>query len=352
MVSYHVLRLPPRPCADNLVAVIHAIGLDASAVPLALRVGPDNGDLLRRVVAVIELAHFLEVAILGNVVVGHFVLQVTPHLLHRLLPLLFLLRHGTEVLPELPVLFAIHLQAILPVHGASLQATPVVEAPPELVDLHEVVGVELVGPRVNLIELATDGLVVKLHPRRAIDILDVGPRVLIDGLAVELDLPCGERQHPWDVVPADLVHAGGRAGAVGEDDADATQRLLPLAHDDGADVEEGGNSVARADDLQQVHGAHQAALHELLSLLMVAIGVIGSAHPFEGLLDNMEATTCVEDVEVRRGEEWPVVHLLLQHLVAHVNAGHVGVDAVLAVHNGCHGPPAHRFEEVESVQDA
>ena len=47
----------------------------------------------------------------------------------------------------------------------------------------------------------------------------------------------------------------------------------------------------------------------------------------------------------------PVVHLLLQRLVAQLNARHVGVDAVFAIHERSHVLPAHRLEEVQAVQD-
>mmetsp|Transcript_61681 Transcript_61681/g.180250 ORF Transcript_61681/g.180250 Transcript_61681/m.180250 type:complete len:221 (+) Transcript_61681:1035-1697(+) len=165
VVSHHVLRCAAVPCANNLVAVLHTIRLDASTMPLPLRMGLDDGHLLIGVVPVVELAHLVKVALLGNVVVGHLVLDVPPDLLDGLYPLLRRLRHGAKVLTELAVLFVVHGQLQLRGHGPRLEAAAVVEAPAELVDLHEVVDVLLVLCDGDSEDLATAGPVVKLHPR-------------------------------------------------------------------------------------------------------------------------------------------------------------------------------------------
>mmetsp|Transcript_17883 Transcript_17883/g.56350 ORF Transcript_17883/g.56350 Transcript_17883/m.56350 type:complete len:814 (-) Transcript_17883:587-3028(-) len=348
----HVLPLrPPGPGAADLVAVLLPIGHERRALRHRGGDGVDEDHLVPLLALLVGLLDDLLRRVVG-VVVGELVLQVDPLLPQGLLGLHRLLGGGVELLAPRPALGLVHADPVLGVQGGGEDAAAVVEPPAPLVDLHQVVDVGLQLPGVDLVHLPADGPPVELHPRGAVDVLDGGPRVLVHGLPVVLHLPGRQRQHPGDVVPADLVHRGGAARAVGEDDEDASQRLLPLAHDDGAHVQEGRHGVARADDLEEVHGRHQPLLHQGLPLLVAAIGVVGSAHALEGLLHDVEAAAGVEDVVVRVGEEGLVVLLLLQALVAGVDARHVGVDAVLAVHDRRDGPPTDRLEEVEAVHDA
>mmetsp|Transcript_115672 Transcript_115672/g.274918 ORF Transcript_115672/g.274918 Transcript_115672/m.274918 type:complete len:334 (+) Transcript_115672:889-1890(+) len=273
-----------------------------------------------------------------------------------LLPRLAIGRKMPKVLSRVPPLHLVVVQGIgvhdFAVHRACSHAAAVVEPPAPRINLHQVVGVQLV----RLVAEAEGDTpmrpVVELHPGVDVDLVHTKVWTHIDGVAVELlHLPDGQRIEPGDVVEAKLVHGTGTAGAICEDQKDFAQCLVPLRHHHGADIQEGRHRVAGPDNLQQVHGWQQLLRNVLLSNVRLSLRVLGADAAFERFLDDVVATACVEDIVVRDLQQRPAVHLVLQRLVAGVHAVHVGIDTVLAIHHRSHVEPADGLEKVEPMED-
>mmetsp|Transcript_23531 Transcript_23531/g.65946 ORF Transcript_23531/g.65946 Transcript_23531/m.65946 type:complete len:243 (-) Transcript_23531:828-1556(-) len=241
---------------------------------------------------------------------------------------------------------------VLLVQGPCRHASTVIEAASPWIYFHQVVRVFLKRLGAIVKRFPPDRLVVKLHPCLAVNLMDHGPGVLVEGAAVEVALPQAERFHPRDVVVPQLVHGRGSARAVREHNRDPAQGLVPLAHAHGAYVQEGRDGVAGADELQQVAGGIQFPHHEPVALLGEHLGLLVADDALERLLHHVVAAARVEHVVVGQRQELPVVHLLLHPLIACVDALHIAVDAVLPIDDWAHGEPADGLEKIKPVQYA
>mmetsp|Transcript_3524 Transcript_3524/g.8484 ORF Transcript_3524/g.8484 Transcript_3524/m.8484 type:complete len:278 (+) Transcript_3524:902-1735(+) len=257
---------------------------------------------------------------------SHLLLDLPPLVFQRPRGLLFLVllflprlavgRKVPKVLSRVPPLHLVVVQGIgvhdLAVHRACSHAAAVVEPPAPRINLQQVVDIQLVRLVAEAEGDAPVRPVVKLHPGVDVDLVHTKVWPHIDGVAVELlHLPDGQRIEPGDVVEAKLVHGTGTAGAVGEDQKDLSQGLVPLRHDDRTDVQEGGHRVARPDDLQQIDRGQQLLCDVLLSNLRLRFRVLSADAALERFLHDVVATTCVEHVVVCDLQKRPAVHLVL-----------------------------------------
>mmetsp|Transcript_46324 Transcript_46324/g.86512 ORF Transcript_46324/g.86512 Transcript_46324/m.86512 type:complete len:319 (-) Transcript_46324:113-1069(-) len=240
-----------------------------------------------------------------------------------------------------------------PIHGSCPHATPVVESPAPGVNLQQVVSIQLVGLVAEAKGNAPVWPVVELHPSVDVHLVHFEVWPDIDGIPIKLlHLPHGQWVEPGNLVEAKLVHGAGTARAIGEDQEDLPQSLLPLRHHHGTDVQERRDRVTWANDLQQVHRRQELLCDILLSNLCLGLRVLCADASLERLLDHVVATACVEDVVVGDLQERPAVHLVLQRLVARINTIHVGVNAILPINDRAHVKPADGLEEIEPVEDA